>query len=279
MLSREGAPKVEPAITERPVVVIPVYRQDDTNFDRVSLAHLRKYLGGYEIMAAGPPGLAWHREEFDYEEFPAQFFRSRDDYNRLLLSEQFYRRFSAFSHILIYQLDALVFRDELAYWCRQPFDYIGATFYRDLIERVDRYKWPYAKEACCNGGFSLRCVDSFLTHLTTRPTTAKAAMINLARLKVPSSLRLLRYRNHLNPQRYLAHESLNEDVYYGVFSRQIGPPLRIPPPEISNRFAYENIPDEVFERAGRVLPFGCHAWYKTDASLQFWRPHLLHDPT
>jgi hypothetical protein len=265
-------------VTERPIIIIPVYREADTEFDLVSLTHLRQFLSGYEITAVGPPRLEWHRDEFAYQEFPGEFFGSRDDYNRLMLSESFYRKFSAFSHMLIYQLDALVFRDELDYWCRQPFDYIGATFYRDLIEQVDKYKWPYAKVACCNGGFSLRRIDTFLTHLTRRPSTARAALANLARLKVRSSLRLLQYRNHLNPQRYLPHESLNEDVYYGVFSQAIGPPLRIPSPEISNLFAYENIPDAVFERAGRVLPFGCHAWYKTDASLQFWLPHLLYDP-
>jgi Protein of unknown function (DUF5672) len=266
-------------MTEHPVVVVPVYRQHDSNYDRLSLAHLRKYLSNYNIVAVGPPDLAWHRNEFDYREFPDHFFLSHVDYNKLLLSEQFYRRFSEFSHVLIYQLDALVFRDELSYWCQQPYDYIGSTFYRDLIEQVDKYKWPYAKVGCCNGGFSLRRVDSFLTHLTARPSTFKAAMTNLARLKMPSSLMLLRYRNHLDPRSYLPHESLNEDVYYGVFSNKIGPPLKVPPAKVSNRFAFENIPDEVFHRARGVLPFGCHAWYKTYASFQFWRPYLLYDPT
>ena len=33
--------------------------------------------------------------------------------------------------MLIYQLDAFVFQDDLAYWCQQNYDYIGAPWLRD----------------------------------------------------------------------------------------------------------------------------------------------------
>jgi hypothetical protein len=43
-----------------------------------------------------------------------------------MLSIDFYKRFRDYKFILIYQLDAYVFRDELEYWCEQDYDFIGA---------------------------------------------------------------------------------------------------------------------------------------------------------
>jgi hypothetical protein len=47
------------------------------------------------------------------------------------LSEEFYQAFTDFEFMLIYQLDAFVFRDELADWCRSGYEYIGAPWLRD----------------------------------------------------------------------------------------------------------------------------------------------------
>jgi hypothetical protein len=264
-------------MTSSPLVVVPVCREVATAFDSISLTHLRTHLCGHEIAFIGPSGLSRYWTEYEFVDFPDQFFRSRHSYNELMLSEGFYRRFENFSHILIYQLDALVFRDELAHWCDRPYDYLGATFYRDLIERADNYSWPYARIACCNGGFSLRRVDAFLVHLTERRSTLAAACSCLARCDLRAASLLLRYRMHLGPMRYKPHESLNEDVYFGLFSKMIKPSLRTPPPDESDRFAFENLPQELIRRAGGILPFGCHAWYKSRDSLDFWRPHLLGD--
>jgi hypothetical protein len=41
------------------------------------------------------------------------------------------------------------------------------------------------------------------------------------------------------------------------------------------RFAFEAAPRECFERNGRRMPFGCHAWEKFDRG--FWEPFLLRE--
>lgn len=259
----------------RPVVIVPVYQRLPSAFDQTSLSHLQFYLSDHEVVYIGPAELRPYWTEYEFVSFPDSYFQSRLQYNRLMLSVDLYRRFNQFSHMLIYQLDALVFKDELLFWCEQPYDYIGATFYRDLIEKADSYRWTYAKRACCNGGFSLRRVDAFLEHLTTRGSTLAAACSCVARGDFRAASLLFRYRKHLSPTRYRPHESLNEDVYFGVFSELIPPTLRTPPPNESDRFAFENIPREVLRRAAGVLPFGCHAWYKSMETLEFWRPHLI----
>lgn len=258
-----------------PIVVVPVYRTHASRLEQVSLAHLREFLGKYQISFIGPGWLSQYWPEHDFIEFPDEYFRSRYDYNRLLLSPLFYRRFAEYTHVLVYQLDALVFSDELLSWCAEPYDYIGATFYRDLIEQADGYRWRYSRVACCNGGLSLRRVEAFLAHLEGRRSLAAAVARRMSRLDFKGAALILRYRPYLNPSRPRHHESLNEDVYFGVFSPLIEPSLRLPPSEVSNKFAFENVPNEVFERAKRVMPFGCHAFYKSQATLDFWRPHLV----
>ena len=60
---------------------------------------------------------------------PACDFVDRVAYNRLMMSEQFYRAFEGYEYILIYQLDCLVFSNALEEWCRKGYDYIGAPWF------------------------------------------------------------------------------------------------------------------------------------------------------
>ena len=56
--------------------------------------------------------------------FDKDYFTSVKSYNRLVLSENFYAAFEKYEYMLIYQLDAFVFRDELKEWCEQ----VGITY-------------------------------------------------------------------------------------------------------------------------------------------------------
>lgn len=62
-----------------------------------------------------------------------------------MLTKEFYLRFRQWEYLLIYQLDAYVFQDELMDWCNKGYDYIGAPFLK-LNREVD---W----NNCGNGGF------------------------------------------------------------------------------------------------------------------------------
>ncbi len=55
--------------------------------------------------------------EKKYVRFSREVFHLPARIQPLLLSSCFYKSFSRFSHILLYQLDCLVFRDELNDWC------------------------------------------------------------------------------------------------------------------------------------------------------------------
>ena len=75
-------------------------------------------------------------------------------FNKLKESNLLYKKYKKYKYILFYELDAFVFRDELDYWCKKGFDYIGAPwngthcYYDTPINGVG------------NGGFSLRNIKS-----------------------------------------------------------------------------------------------------------------------
>ena len=147
----------------RNVVVIPVYKTTLTKSEQSSLMQALHVLGTHEICLVGPKELdlsvyllAFEQvgKELLYEAFNPGYFRNVSGYNTLLLSRCFYERFSSFDYMLIYQLDAWVFRDELDSWCNKGYDYIGAPWLK-LNRELD-------EENSGNGGFSLRKIATFI---------------------------------------------------------------------------------------------------------------------
>ena len=107
--------------------------------------------------------------------FDAGSFRSHSAYNRLLLGAAFYRTFASYEFILIYQLDAFAFRDELAEWCARGYDYVGAPWIDCRWIPELRHHWPATTRdnVVGNGGFSLRRVAPALKLLSEMPETAE----------------------------------------------------------------------------------------------------------
>ena len=114
-------------------VVIPIYLPSLSNSERISLEQCLKLLSSYSIVVIKPESL-----DLDdiinffglthIEAFPDKHFVSLRAYNKLVLSEEFYRSFQHYTYMLIYQLDAYVFKDELLNWANKGYDYIGAPW-------------------------------------------------------------------------------------------------------------------------------------------------------
>jgi len=146
-------------------VVIPVYKIDLTESERMSLSQCLNLLYKYDISFVCSKSFDFElfckSNEVNQEKinisrisFANEYFSSIEGYNRLLLSEFFYESFSDFEYILIYQLDAWVFNDELGFWVSQNYDYIGAPWIGEEHGNI--------KNRVGNGGFSLRRVNAFL---------------------------------------------------------------------------------------------------------------------
>lgn len=263
-------------------VVVPLSNRPDlTAEEHIALVHLRRFLGHYDIHLIAPPDLRVPIAGMRVVRFPERFFGSGQAHSRLMMSRQFYARFQRYEYILVYHLDALVFSDQLAEWCAAGYDYIGAPWLRSA-------EYPEKGFAGVgNGGFSLRRVRSFLKvldspiytidpklyhqrwaeHFASRNLAVK--LLNLPRLKL-KQLRSLNGVRH-----FIKSYTLNEDHFWSDEARHYYPELRIAPPEVAVRFAFEQAPHYCYELIGRQLPFGCHGWPTYDPT--FWKPFLLQE--
>lgn len=258
-------------------VVTPIYTTEMSADDERSLRHLEEHLGAHDRYFIAPRGLHPRRSGFEIVHFPATCFRSVASYSRLLLSADFYRAFQDYEYILVYQLDCLVFSDDLLDWCQAGWDYIGAPW----LANSDVPEEGFSRVG--NGGLSLRRVESFLEvieageHVQRRAALLRdlfcAPIPDLRRQLSPASL-IKRLRVLREVRRgaswYLSHYSLNEDRFWSDRARLFVAGFRIASVGDGLRFSFERAPQYCFEENGRRLPFGCHAWKRWDS--RFWAP-------
>src|SRR5215475_12526935 len=131
-------------------------RVELTPDEEISLRHLTYFLGKYDKYIVIPKSLKVHHHGFGTKRFSDKFFGSGKANGELMLSSKFYEAFAEYKYVLNYQLDALVFSDQLTEWCAKDFDYIGAPWL--ACEDTPNVKVSRVG----NGGFSLRKVESFL---------------------------------------------------------------------------------------------------------------------
>lgn len=230
-------------------VTIPVYKAQLTESEEVSLRQTVRVLKDYDLIIFAPEGLSLDAylalyEGFQVERFPARYFQGVKGYNRLMLSSRFYGTFKSYAYILICQLDAYVFRDELLEWAAKDYDYIGAPFLVPMPITIDRpIIFDLSKRLVGkvgNGGLSLR--------------------------KVSTHLRITRW---FRPLIFFFRK--NEDLFWSYFVPFFYPYKR-PSCEEALRFAVDLAPRKAFEMLGERLPFGCHAWERHDP--EFWKPYI-----
>jgi hypothetical protein len=205
-------------------ILIPIYKEELSPDEYTSLRQCLSVLSKYPITLICPKSLKLDNyfnefADFKVEVFDDSFFTSIDGYNKLMMSKQFYHRFLNYEYILIYQLDAYVFRDELKYWCNLNFDYIGAP-------------WLYEKggklviSGIGNGGLSLRNTNKLLNYLTSK--TIRMNLIGIYRLyaNYPFIKKIIRFPKimlsqlgYKNNKTYFINGGLNEDYLFGHISQ------------------------------------------------------------
>lgn len=256
-------------------VVIPVYKPQPTDYELISFTQCLRVLGEHPLYLAAPHALdtSFYRElspTLRVRTFDDAYFLDIQGYNRLMLSEQFYEAFADVEYILIYQLDAFVFRDELADWCRQGYDYIGAPWLRDrdVTDWRDRVSFRVRQRVATL--LNLKKDD----RVTPREIISLNGVGNggLSLRRVPALLRCLRrFRRKIDAYERSHQHQYNEDVFWGIEVNRYWPRLRIPTYRHALHFSVEFYPQWAIEHYndGR-LPFGCHAWNIHETA--YWRP-------
>lgn len=247
-------------------IVIPFYRKEITDLEQRALEQVCDVLGAYPLVVVKPASLDLSEIKRRYPllsfvSFADSYFKGIAGYNQLMLSSSFYETFLPYDYILIYQLDAYVFRDELMDWCRKDYDYIGAPwlkkriYYYPIISWVMSFiRWrriqagePSRQDLynkIGNGGLSLRKVESHY----------KAAK---------------KYSSDIAA--FLSHKrSRFYDYYEDVFWATEIPEFSYPDAVEALAFSFDKYPWYSFRLTKGKLPFGCHGWYKRKRK-GFWR--------
>ena len=216
-------------------IVIPVYKPRLEWYEKIALQQAQKVFRRQPIcfiMAKDSDYDYLPAEGWKYQRiyFDSKYFASVDGYNELMLSVEFYQAFDSYDYILIYQLDAFAFSDQLNYFCAMGYDYIGAPwpFNSGHIPSV------YGKNVFLyvgNGGFSLR--------------------------RVKSCIELL--QKHTEWVETWQH---NEDSFFAYYGKYGNVGFDLAPVNIAYQFSWELYPYRCARKTKGVLPFGCHAWFR-----------------
>ncbi len=254
---------------KKAVIIIPIYKKILSKSEQISLKRCREILGNYPIIFVAPDNFeADYIQNNEVVYFSADYFSNIKGYNTLMLSPDFYEKFLAYEYMLLYQLDAYVFKDELLKWCEKNLDYIGASWihcHKNWWEslkydlRAMKYMYKLAKKQnyasdlrlgyvsnkkVGNGGFSLRNIKK---------------MIEIVKL----------YPDWIQK---IIQSNIPEDIFFGVLvnlyqSKQI----KIPTFKQGIQFAFEMYPSYTYKLNHSQLPFGCHDF--DDWEPEFWKEH------
>ena len=253
-------------------VVVPIYRDYLSDEEQISLQSIVEVLGSYPLVWVKPASLRLERvgkmfPQLKEENFDDAFFTDIHAYNTLMLSPEFYERFTAYRYILIAQLDTYIFPDQLQAWCARGYDYVGAPW----IVR-DIYRHPLMR--LCSAIKKRYCEATGKPN--SQVTGNKVGNGGLSLRKVESHLRVTRQLRHIIAQ-YLTHRRhhlFNEDVFFALEPNRHGMAFRYPTCAEALRFSFDKHPAYCYKKNGNQLPFGCHGWSKK-RMLKFWRPIIL----
>lgn len=250
-------------------VIVPVYKEP-TTLEDISLQQCFKVLAkSHPIICIKPNSLDLNTSYpfHSFVSFDDTYFKDIAGYNKLMLAEEFYGKFLDYEYILIYQLDAFVFKDELIFWCQKNLDYIGAPWlrhkYPDVVKALKNSVMAYVHRK-----FNIKQKNTSVPTDIQREYKVGNGGLSLRRTQIFYTL-TRRFQEKI--QEYLLHTAanLNEDVFWSIEVNRKKKNLKIPSYKEAVYFAFEVPVDRAFELTNNALPFGCHAWNK---NLENWRP-------
>lgn len=279
------------------IVVIPIYKSIPNEFELISFIQCLKVLRKHPITIITYVNLDTEhytnlmitaKVMYTIEYFDSKYFESAATYNQLMLTKDFYTRFKAYKYMLIYQLDAYVFRDELMMWCDKGYDYIGAPLIEDKYGVENKYFLQGY-----NGGFSLRKIDYCIRFLSYKGPILKPHIIfKLVKIEFKDNpfkgfiffiLRSMGRQNNVNYFKSKTH--INEDLLFslGLYVSWVNSEVKkneawfssnLPSSKEAIKFAFERYPSYLYELNNNQLPFGCHAWEKYEYE-RFWKKNII----
>lgn len=269
-------------------ITIPVYKDRPNASEIASYNQCLKVLGKYPITLFVPSGMSTANYDtsspnVNVLEVPHRYLNTREAYSAFMLDQNFYKQFIDSEYILIYQLDAWVFRDELEYWCSQGYHYIGAPWsFKGTNNAVNI-------GGVGNGGFSLRHVSKSIEVLDEAKKCRESGDYRSKILNPisPSHNKTMTISLINNDPTKISSQGLfteamrtgkvlhAEDGYWAGAASVLVKDFRIPSGEIALKFAMEGEAPTLYALNNNTLPFGCHAWGAR--TPDFWNKHIKYD--
>lgn len=256
------------------VIVIPIYRDFLDDFEKKSLESIIKNYNDFEVIFVAPQEMSVSNystffnqlNTYKIQYFDANCFASIDAYNKLLLDYKFYKSFENYNYILICQLDAYVFKNDLINWCNKGFDYVGSpwvgserNFINQSFEKINNFfrtiKGKQTKNTARlfkvgNGGFSLRNVQKFI-HISKEQSE--------------------------NIHSFLATKPETEyhieDVFWSLYVPTIYKDFKIPDWKTALDFCIDRKPELSLKYNDNRQPMACHGFNKRKVE-QFWKKYI-----
>lgn len=256
-------------------IVIPTHKLSLNKDDLISLKHLKKYLNHYDKFFVIPEKVnpkKYKQKDFKYIKFENKYFETWRGYNELLLRKDFYEKFKDFKYILIYQLDVLVFSDQLLKWCKSGYDYIAPPWFRPVIGTLTHKKGSPSSGG--NGGFSLRNVKSALKILEEIEKRIRRSSDNDYIRKFWMFWAILTGKsNNIWLNSPADNYPFAEDGFWSLEAPKYLSGYKVAPFNKALSFGFERFPKKCFQLNNKKLPFGVHAWKKYDED--FWKPFII----
>lgn len=256
------------------VIVIPIYRDFLDEFEKKSLESIVTHFNEFEIVFVAPDKMSMTSYSSYFSElnnykirfFSSDCFASIDSYNKLLLDEEFYKKFNEYEYLLICQLDVYIFRNNLLSWCNKGYDYVGApwvgssrNFINITFEKINnlfrKLKGKKKKNTerifkVGNGGFSLRNVEKSIL-----VTTEQKKEIELFLNTKPET------EYHI------------EDVFWSLYVPEKYIDFKIPNWKEALDFCIDRKPKKALFFNNNQLPMACHR-FNQPKPARFWKKYI-----
>lgn len=267
-------------------IVIPINKESLNEFEIQSVKQCIKVLVDYTIYFVCPEDLdlSFYKEKFkeinSFVFFDKNYFKDLNGYNKLMLNDLFYKSFSSYEYMIIYQTDCFVFRDELVFWAEKNFDYIGGLWFEEFIKNPEEGANLWYPG---NGGLSLRKIKTMIDLLSSKKPLKNWRQLISEKRNINSGyffkdikgilellLNIFGYKN--NSSYYAKLWEGNEDVFFSNMYLMYKL-LKVPSVDESLFFSWDRRPDYLFNKY-KQLPFACHAWFREDypyaGNNSFW---------
>jgi hypothetical protein len=248
-------------------IIVPIYKPTFTDLETISFNRIIKVFCNRKIFLICPKAienfnseLAKNIDNISVSTFNDKCFDGFKNYNKLLMSYDFYNRFSEYNFILICQLDVFVIKDELKYWLTQRIDNIGAPIFEGFTSPTSVIKKG------SNGGFCLRNTKSCMIVLSSikfRYSKIRShwQIESIWYRKIFRVIRdglIFNYKNkYLNP-------IINEDIFWSIVVPEKFPWFVVSEPEKAKFFAFDANPRLLYQMCNYKYPMAIHAWWKYD---------------